>query len=120
MKSSSFDLEEPNCWNKNLDIGLDALEHNLDSFLHETCLLVEFNCHIWKIISSSYDIFVGWNFERLYPFESEIQNNWVYINWTSVAQDIQVGMDKGQHWQIARFDFEGCDFHTLPYFIFLT
>jgi hypothetical protein len=30
-----------------------------------------------------------------------------------------VGMAKGQHWQIARFDFEGCDFHALPYFIFL-
>jgi hypothetical protein len=36
MKYSSFDLEELNCWNKNLDIGLDALERNLDSFLHET------------------------------------------------------------------------------------
>jgi hypothetical protein len=42
MKSSSFDLEELNCWNKNLDIGLDVSEHNLDSFLHETCLLGEF------------------------------------------------------------------------------
>jgi hypothetical protein len=40
MKSSSFDLEELNCWNKNLDIGLDALKRNLNSFLHETCLLV--------------------------------------------------------------------------------
>jgi hypothetical protein len=38
MKSSSFDLEELNCWNKNLDIGLDASKRNLDSFLHETCL----------------------------------------------------------------------------------
>jgi hypothetical protein len=28
-------------------------------------------------------------------------------------------MTKGQHWQIARFDFEGYDFHALPYFIFL-
>jgi hypothetical protein len=28
-------------------------------------------------------------------------------------------MIKGQHWQIARFDFEGCDFHALSYFIFL-
>jgi hypothetical protein len=28
-------------------------------------------------------------------------------------------MAEGQHWQIARFDFEGCDFHALPYFIFL-
>jgi len=51
MKSSSFDLEELNCWNTNLDIGLDALERNLDSFLHETCLLAEFSCHLWKIIS---------------------------------------------------------------------
>ena len=39
--------------------------------------------------------------------------------WTSVAPDIQVRMDKGQYWQIARFDFEGYDFHALPYFIFL-
>ena len=31
MKSSSFDLEELNCWNKNLDVGLDASERNLDS-----------------------------------------------------------------------------------------
>ena len=35
-----------------------------------------------------------------------------------VAPDIQVGMAEGQHWQIARFDFESCDFHDLPYFIF--
>jgi hypothetical protein len=28
-------------------------------------------------------------------------------------------MTKGQHWQNARFDFEDCDFHALPYFIFL-
>jgi hypothetical protein len=28
-------------------------------------------------------------------------------------------MAKGQHWYIARFDFEGCDFHALPHFIFL-
>jgi hypothetical protein len=27
-------------------------------------------------------------------------------------------MGEGQHWQIATFDFEGCDFHALPYFIF--
>jgi hypothetical protein len=27
-------------------------------------------------------------------------------------------MAEGQHWQIARFDFEGRDFHALPYFIF--
>jgi len=46
MKSSSFDLEELNCLNKNLDIGLDASEYNLDSFLHETYLLAEFSCHL--------------------------------------------------------------------------
>jgi hypothetical protein len=44
----------------------------------------------------------------------------VYIKWTSVAQDIQVGMAKGQHWQIAKFDFEGCNFHALPFLIFLS
>ena len=57
MKSSSFDLEELNYWNKNLDIGLDASERNLDSFLHKTCLLTEFSCHLWKIISPLYDMF---------------------------------------------------------------
>jgi hypothetical protein len=46
MKSSSFDLDELNCRNKNLDIGLDVSERNLDSFLHETCLLIEFSCHL--------------------------------------------------------------------------
>jgi hypothetical protein len=119
MKSSRFDLEELNCWNKNLDIGLDASERNLDSFLHETCLLAEFRCNLWKIISPSYDIVFGWNLERLYNFESWIQTNWVCINWTSVAPDIQVGIAEGQHWQIARFDFEGCYFHALSYFILL-
>ena len=59
MKSSSFDLEELNYWNKNLDIGLDALERNFDSFLHETCLLAEFSCHLWKLISPLYDIFLA-------------------------------------------------------------
>jgi len=48
MKSLSFDLEELNCWNKNLDISLDASKCNLDSFLHETCLLAEFKCHFEK------------------------------------------------------------------------
>jgi hypothetical protein len=28
-------------------------------------------------------------------------------------------MTKGQHWQNARFDFKGCDFHALCLFIFL-
>ena len=118
MKSSSFDLEELNCWNKNLDIGLDASEHNLDLFLHETCLLAEFSCHLWKIISPSYEIGFVWTLERLYTFESWIQTNLFCINWTSVAPDSQVGIVEGQHWQIARFDFEGCDFYALPYFIF--
>jgi hypothetical protein len=44
----------------------------------------------------------------------------VCINWISVAPDIQVGIAEGQYWQIARFDFEGYDFHALPYFFFLT
>jgi hypothetical protein len=75
MKSSSFDLEELNYWNKNLDVGLDASERNLDSFLHETCLQAEFNCHLWKLISPSYDIFFRWNLESWYFFEFGIQNN---------------------------------------------
>jgi hypothetical protein len=37
----------------------------------------------------------------------------------STDPDIQFGMDKGQHWQNARFDFEGCDFHALCIYIFL-
>ena len=36
---------------------------------------------------------------------------------TSLAPDIEFLMEKGQHRQIARFDFEGCDFHDIPYFI---
>jgi hypothetical protein len=36
-----------------------------------------------------------------------------------VALDIQVEMAEGQHLQIARFDFESCDFHAFSYFIFL-
>jgi len=59
MEFSIFDLEELNCWNKNLDVDLDASKHNLDSFLHETCLLAEFSCHLRKIISPSYDIVFG-------------------------------------------------------------
>ena len=47
-----------------------------------------------KIISPSYDIFFGLHLERLYTFESWIQNNWVCINWTSVAPDIQVEWPK--------------------------
>jgi len=35
----------------------------------------------------------------------------------SIDPDIQVGMAKGQHWQIARFDFKDCDFHALSDFI---
>jgi hypothetical protein len=74
MKSSSFDLEELNCWNKNLDVDLDAYEHNLDSFLHETCFLAEFNCHFWKIISPSYDIVFGWNLEHYMSLNLESKN----------------------------------------------
>ena len=72
MKSSRFDWEELNCWNKNLDVDLDASEHNLDSFLHETCLLAEVSCHLLKIISLSYDIIFFLNLERWYFFESGI------------------------------------------------
>jgi hypothetical protein len=43
-----------------LDVGLDVLECNLDSFLHETCLLAKFSCPLWKLISPSYDIVFGW------------------------------------------------------------
>jgi len=46
MKSLNFDLKELNCWNKNLDIGLDSSKHNLGSFLYETYLLVEFSYHM--------------------------------------------------------------------------
>ena len=102
-----------------MDVGFDAMRCNLDSFLHETCLPAEFSCHLWKLISPSYDIVCGWNLESLYKFESGIQHNWVCINWMSVAPDIKFWMDKGQYWQNASFDFEGCDFHALCIFIFL-
>jgi hypothetical protein len=64
MKSSSFDLEELNLWNKNLDVSLDASKRNLDLFLHETCLMAEFSCHFWKITSPTYDIYFGYNLDR--------------------------------------------------------
>jgi hypothetical protein len=43
----------------------------------------------------------------------------VCIKWTSIAQDIQVEMTEGQHWQNVRFDFEGGDFHALSFLFFL-
>jgi hypothetical protein len=51
--------------------------------------------------------------------QSGIQKNLVCINWTFVAPDIQVEMVEGQHWQIARFGFEGYYFHAPLYLIFL-
>ena len=39
------------------------------------------------------------------------------MNRTFVAPYIEAGMNKGRHRQIARCDFEGYDFHALPYFI---
>jgi len=93
-----------------LDTGLDASERNLDSFLHETCLLAEFSCHFGK----SY-------LPHMTSFMAEILC--VYRNVSHEAKKIEFAsigllMAKGQHWQIARFDFESCDFHALPYFIF--
>jgi hypothetical protein len=81
-------------------------------------LLAEFICHLSKIISLLYEIIFWLKFGTWIGFESEIQQNLVCLKWTYVAQDIQIGMTYGQHCQIARFDFEGCDFHALPYFIF--
>jgi len=49
----------------------------------------------------------------------ESNKNWVCIKWTSIAQDIQVEMTEGQHWQNVRFDFEGGDFHALSFLFFL-
>ena len=73
MKYSSSDLEELNYWYKNLDVDLDASECNLDSFLHETCLLAEFSCHLLKIISPSYDIILAeiWRVYRSLSKESK-------------------------------------------------
>jgi hypothetical protein len=56
-----------------------------------------------------------WSVDR--SFSQESKTNLFCINWTSVDPDIQVGMAKCQHWQIARFDFEGFDFHALSYCI---
>ena len=74
MKSSSFELEELNYWNKNLDISLDASERNLDSFREETCLLAQFSCHLWKIISPSYDVFFGWIWSVDRPLSQKSKN----------------------------------------------
>ena len=59
VKSSSFDLDELNCWNKNLDVDLNL-------FLHKTCLLAEIICyltkyisHIWSISLLTFDRLVG-------------------------------------------------------------
>jgi hypothetical protein len=87
-------------------------------FLHKTCLLVKFICHLIKIIYLSYELVFCWNVVGWYVFKSGIQQNWVCIKWTSVTQDIQVGMVEGQHWQNARFDFEGCNFHALSFFFY--
>jgi hypothetical protein len=101
MKSSNFDLEELNCWNKNLDIGLDASECNLNSFLHETCLLAEFSCHLWKIISPSYDIVCLLKFGAFIEIWVRNPKTFILHQLDFVALDIQVGMAEGQHWQIA-------------------
>jgi hypothetical protein len=55
----TFDLEELNCWNKDLDVGLDALGHNLNLFLHKTYMLAEFMCHLRKIISLKFGRLIG-------------------------------------------------------------
>ena len=81
MKSSIFDLEELNYWNKNLDIDLDASECNLDSFLHETCLLAEFNCHLWKIISPSDDFF----FSEIWSFDRPLSQEYKKIDFASIG-----------------------------------
>ena len=44
----------------------------------------------------------------------------MYINRTFVARDIEVGMEKGRYRQIAGFDFEGYNFHDIPYFIYFS
>jgi hypothetical protein len=120
MKSSSFDLEELNCWNKNLDIGLDASKHNLDSFLHETCLLAEFRCHLWKLISPSYDIVFGWTLEHIdlwvrnltklslyqLDFCSSRYSSW--YGWRSTLADCEIW-----HWRL-RFPW-----YSLFYFLVL-
>jgi hypothetical protein len=57
-----------------------------------------------------------WSVNRSWSQES---NKIKFASIGHLESDIQVGMTKYQHWQITRFDFEGCDFHALPYFIFL-
>ena len=56
MKFLSFDLENLNYRNKDLDADLDALRCTLDLFLHKTCLLVELIYHLSKIISILYKL----------------------------------------------------------------
>jgi hypothetical protein len=99
--------------------NMDALGCNLNLFLHKTYLLAEFMCHLRKLISLSYKFFFYYNLVGWLVLESEIQKNWVCIKWTFVAQDIQIGMVEGQHWQNMRFDFEDCDLLALSPFVFL-
>ena len=55
----TLDLKKLNCPNIHLDVGLDALESKLDLFLHKTCLLAEFMCHLRKIISLKFGRLIG-------------------------------------------------------------
>ena len=54
----TFDLDELNCQNKDLDVGLDALGRNWNLFLHKTYLLAEFTCHLSKILSLIWALFL--------------------------------------------------------------
>jgi len=52
---------------------MDASGCNLDSFLHKTCLLAEFICHLRKLISPEYEIFLDeiWYVNRALSQESK-------------------------------------------------
>jgi hypothetical protein len=116
----TFDLEELNCRNKDLDVGLDALRSTLDLFLHKTCLLAKFMCHLRKIISLSYELFFLLKFGRLIGLQ--VRNpktlSLHLMDFSSLRYSSRNG--QRQYWKNARFVFEGCDFHAFSLFIFLT
>jgi hypothetical protein len=54
-----------------LDVGLDASERNLDSFLHETCLVAEFSCYIEKSYLTLMTSFLAEMWRVYRPFTQE-------------------------------------------------
>jgi len=79
---------KPACWQNSVVIFAKSYLPHMTSFMAE----------IWSVCRN---------------LSQESKTIEFIINWISIAPDIEFWMDKGQHWQNASFDFEGCDFHAL-------